>query len=124
MSDAEQDPQIPTVQQDQVGRPAEQAEELRRAASSHAPGQSGETHESDVTDEAGAPSGSGDRVSAAEPAAAPTAPPGVFDRDVPDNLTTAEQESGQHDGEWEADASGTIQHTTGGAEGHPDDQRR
>jgi hypothetical protein len=119
MSDAEQDPQIPTVQQDQVGRPAERAEELRRAASSH---EADKSDEADQPGEASAPSGNGDRVAAAEPAAAPAAPPGAFDRDSSANLTTADQESGQNDGEWEADASGAIQHTTGGAEGHPEDE--
>lgn len=109
MSESEQDPRIPGVQQDQVGQPAERAEQLRRAASS-----------TEAAEES-APPADGDPDSAEEPAAAPAAPPGVFEREGSSNLTTDQQESGQRDGEWEADAHGTIQHTTGGAEAPVDE---
>jgi hypothetical protein len=110
MNDAEQDPQdpqVPRVQQDQVGRPAERAEELRRAASSR--------QGADDSALTGADDWEPTDDSPTEPAA-PAAPPGVFDRDASANLTTTEGESGQRDGEWEADAEGVVQHTSSGSE--------
>jgi hypothetical protein len=102
MDDAEQ---VPEVEQDQVGHPAERAEQLRRGASSQQVGAGSAVAGAEGHDQTDDP-----------PAAASAAPPGALDREASANLTTTEGESGQRDGEWEADAEGVVQHTSSGSE--------
>ena len=105
MDDAEQ---VPEVEQDQVGHPAERAEQLRRGASSQQGGAGSAVAGAEGHDQTDDP-----------PAAASAAPPGALDREASANLTTTEGESGQRDGEWEAHTQGIVQHTTGGLEQEP-----